>query len=374
MALRTRRNRVMGLVQFFREVVELEWEDGPGRILIDARDAPRCNEHVPRYIPDPELDVVMEAVSRIACPFRRAALLLARWSGARRNEIARLSLDCLDMYPDGKTPRLRIPAGKTYRERMIPVHAEAAEPLRELISTRKLETDRPLLDEFTGELVRYVFSMKGRRLSTMYLFTNPLQLVCEEVGLVDGKGIGTINAHRFRHTLGTQLANSGATIQTIMKLLGHQSPAMAMVYAHISDPEVLRDYQAVLAPGAVLAGPGAERIRTGSLSVEAVDWLKTNFFKTELELGHCLRLPEEGPCQCDLYLTCACFVTTPAYAGRLRDRRETELLLAEDAQERGWPREVERHCAIADRISGLLAQFEEETVALDQRPATAITE
>lgn len=223
MALRTRRNRVMGLVQFFREVVELEWEDGPGRILIDARDAPRCNEHVPRYIPNPELDVVMEAVSRIACRFRRVALLLARWSGARRNEIARLSLDCLDMYPDGKTPRLRIPAGKTYRERVIPVHPEAAEPLRELISFRRQETDRPLLDEFTGEMVRYVFSMQGRRLSTSYLFTRSLQLLCEEIGLLDDKGIGTINAHRFRHTLGTQLANSGATIQTVMKVLGHQS-------------------------------------------------------------------------------------------------------------------------------------------------------
>ena len=42
--------------------------------------------------------------------------------------------------------------------------------------------------------------------------------------------------------------------------------------------------------------------------------------KTELELGHCLRLPAEGPCECDLYLTCAKFVTTPQYAPRLRER------------------------------------------------------
>ncbi|MFD2427646.1 hypothetical protein ACFSUK_04460 [Sphingobium scionense] len=48
--------------------------------------------------------------------------------------------------------------------------------------------------------------------------------------------------------------------------------------------------------------------------------------------------------------------------------------LAEDAQERGWPREMERHCAIADRISALLGQFEEETDLPDQRPATAIAE
>ncbi|RRB80684.1 integrase, partial [Escherichia coli] len=115
----------------------------------------------------------------------------------------------------------------------------------------------------------------------------------------------------------------------------HESPAMSMVYARISDPEVLRDYRAVLGPGAVIAGPGAEALRTGRLTAGAVDWLRTNFFKTELELGHCLRLPEEGPCECDLYLTCSRFVTTPAYTPRLRERRAVELRLIEDARERG---------------------------------------
>jgi hypothetical protein len=75
---------------------------------------------------------------------------------------------------------------------------------------------------------------------------------------------------------------------------------MSLVYAQISDQEVLKDYQAVLGPGATLAGPSAEAIRSGGLSVETVDWLNSNFFKTELELGHCLRLPQEGPCKCDL--------------------------------------------------------------------------
>src|SRR6266581_4700414 len=87
------------------------------------------------------------------------------------------------------------------------------------------------------------------------------------------------------------------------KPLGHTSASMALVYAHISDREVLRDYQAVLGSGATLAGPYAETLRMGGLSSNEMDWIKTNFFKTELELGHCLRLPQEGPCECDLYLT-----------------------------------------------------------------------
>jgi hypothetical protein len=144
-----------------------------------------------------------------------------------------------------------------------------------------------------------------------------------------------------------------------MSILGHSSASMSLVYAQISDREVLRDYRAVLAPGATIAGRGAEAIRDGKLRPSAIDWLKCNFFKTELELGHCLRLPEEGPCECDLYLTCAKFVTTPAYVPRLRVRRQTELTLAADAKVRGWIKEEERHRATIGRIDQLLQDLGE---------------
>ncbi len=79
-----------------------------------------------------------------------------------------------------------------------------------------------------------------------------------------------------------------------MKILGHKSAGMSMTYA-FSDPVVLADYQSVLQPGAVIAGPLAETLRAGRLDQDALDWLKTNFYKTELELGHCLRLPRRDP-------------------------------------------------------------------------------
>jgi hypothetical protein len=100
-------------------------------------------------------------------------------------------------------------------------------------------------------------------------------------------------------------------------------------------------------------------LRAGQLGQDALDWLKTNFYRTELELGRCLRLPQEGPCECDLYLTCTKFVTTPQYAPRLRERLCLERQLADDADERGWDREVDRHQRIADRIRGLLRELGE---------------
>ena len=82
-------------------------------------------------------------------------------------------------------------------------------------------------------------------------------------------------------------------------------------------------------------------------------------------MGRCLRLPQEGPCECDLYLSCAKFVTTPAYAPRLRRRRRIEQELVEDARQHGWQREVERHHCTMKRIEQLLAELGEPLDGLE---------
>ena len=353
-----RRARIAAIIMFFRDAIAWGWPDMPRRPLLDHRDMPKLPARIPRYIPADELGALMVAVAALPCPYQRAALLIARWSGARRNEICRLPVDCLDAYPDG-TARLRIPAGKTLKERVVPLHDEAADAVRAIIALRTASTDRPLLDSRTGEKVRFLFLRRGRPMSAFYLFDYALRDACGAAGLLDTAGRPTVTAHRFRHTVGTQLAERGAKLHTIMSILGHESPHMSMIYARISDAEVLRDYRSVLEPGAVIAGAGAEAIRTGALGDPAIDWLRSNFLETELELGHCLRLPSEGPCECDLYLSCSRFVTTPAYAPRLRDRRSLELTLADDARGRAWPREVERHCGIARRIEQLLSDLGE---------------
>jgi len=356
LAILTKRGRLSRLGVFFQDVAKWEWNEVPDRPLLGGGDLPKIPARVPRYIPEDELARLMPAIRSLACPYQRAALLIARWSGARREEIRRLSVDCLDSYADG-TPRLRIPAGKNKRERIVPLNEEAAAAIRVLQADRKAE--RGFRDTQTGMVTRYLFVRHGQLISLQYLFDSALQTVCTAAGLTTADGKPTVSAHRFRHTVGTQLAERGAKLRTIMNVLGHSSATMSMVYAQISDREVLKDYQAVLGPGAAIAGPFAETLRSGELSASAVDWLKSNFFKTELELGRCLRLPQEGPCECDLYLTCAKFVTTREYAPRLRRRRTIEQGLVEDAIFHGWQREGERHSCAIKRIEQLLSELGE---------------
>lgn len=352
---------------FFRYASHAEWDDVPVRAPLATGDVPRGTFSVPRYIPAHELEPLMEHIRQLDCPLQRCALLVARWSGARRTEIRKLHLDCLDSYPDG-TPRLRLAPGKSRKERIVPIHQEAADAIKTLIAIRDQQPDRGVYDAELGRPIRRLFLNNGRLASPDYLFAFPLHHVCAEAGLLDEEGKALVHAHRFRHTLGTQLAEKGAKTLTIMKVLGHASAHMSMIYAHISDPVVLADYQAVIQPGALLAGPQADAIRTGRLDQEALDWLKTNFYKTELELGHCLRLPQEGPCECDIYLTCPKFLTTTKYAPRLRERLCLEQQLTEDAATRGWAREVERHQRTTERLRDLLQELGEPTSPLAQEP------
>ena len=306
--------------------------------------------------PAEQLDRLTSAVRVLPDIHQRAALIIARWSGARRSEITRLEYDCLDTYPDG-TSRLRIPAGKTGKERMVPLHPEAAAAIRELQALDP--PGRGFADECTGIEVRRLFSLKGKCISPQTLFEASLGAACQVAGLVDDRGRATITAHRFRHTVGTELIEGGARVHTVMKMLGHTSTGMTLVYAHLSDATVREDYMKVLGPGALIAGPLAETLRSRAMPEDSLAWLKANFFRTELELGHCLRLPEEGPCECDLYLTCAKFVTTPEYAPRLRERRIREITLADEALVKGFHREAERHDCTRKRIEELLKDLGE---------------
>ena len=72
-------------------------------------------------------------------------------------------------------------------------------------------------------------------------------------------------------------------------------------------------------------------------------------------------------CECDLYLTCAKFVTTPEYAPRLRARHKIEQELALDAAAHGWEREVERHRCTSRRIEQLLTELGEPVDLPDGR-------
>lgn len=97
----------------------------------------------------------------------------------------------------------------------------------------------------------------------------------------------------------------------------------------------------------------ADKLLHHNMDPGAVHWLQTNLLKTELELGHCLRLSAEGPCECDLVLTCPKFVTSTEYNGGRRLRPSS----SSTPKPAAGPREVERPTCVQRRIQSLLAEL-----------------
>ncbi|MFE7403627.1 tyrosine-type recombinase/integrase [Streptomyces sp. NPDC057557] len=100
-----------------------------------------------------------------------------------------------------------------------------------------------------------MFMRRGKPMGRHFLFTDALEVSCRKAGLVDGDGNPTVTAHRFRHTVGTQLAEGGAHIQTIMAILGHRNAQMSATYSHISDPVLKEQYEKVIAAGGGAPSP-----------------------------------------------------------------------------------------------------------------------
>jgi hypothetical protein len=83
----------------FRDTAAWGWDGVPERALLTAHDSPRIPHSVPRFVSCHDLDRLPAAIAALPDPVPR----VARWSGARCDEIRRLSIDCLDAYP-GRSP------------------------------------------------------------------------------------------------------------------------------------------------------------------------------------------------------------------------------------------------------------------------------
>jgi hypothetical protein len=238
----------------------------------------------------------MVAVDQPPDPYQRAALIVARWSGARRDEIRRLAVDCLDTYPDGN-PRLRIPVGKGHTERSIPLHLQAAEALRPLID--RAASKDPALASTPAPVVRCStcsWSAAGccptHPCSTCRSKPRappPVSSTRPASRRSLGTGSGTPSAPNSpKAALAFRRARlCSATRRPTCRSSTRRCPTRP---SSSSTKTPSTDTSPPISPS--LDQPPTRSASTAS-TPEAVSWLQTNFLNTELELGHCLRTPAE---------------------------------------------------------------------------------
>ena len=160
-------------------------------------------------------------------------------TGPRDSDACRLLRECL--LPDSAGwPCLRFYNSKVPAEQLIPLSSRAAEA----IGTQQTEVAQHSLRS------PWLFPAPGGNPDGTHPFQystlrGQLERWQAMIGLHDADGRPVhIRAHRFRHTVGTRLINSGVPAHVVHRPLGHASPLMTATYARLHDATVREAFAA----------------------------------------------------------------------------------------------------------------------------------
>ena len=155
----------------------------------------------------------------------RLIVILIYASGMRRQEVANLTLDMVDL--DRKVFKI---TGKGDKDREIPIIPVLYEKILVYLQKRT--------EQFGVDINNSFFlTDKGAQL---YLNFVNKAIKKELAGL---KGFeGKISPHVLRHSFATHLLNGGAELNSIKEVLGHSSLAATQVYTHNSFEQLKKIY------------------------------------------------------------------------------------------------------------------------------------
>ena len=210
-------------------LTELAWTEQLPQLarLIRREDIPRLPQRLARPL-TAEQDQLLQREFVHRNDLESNTFLLIRYTGMRIGECADLSFDCLHSTgPDQWA--IHVPLGKLKTERMIPVDSLVVTVIQHLRFFRSLDPRPPdgrlLARRSTGDaLVRQL-----RRY---------LHQVCHSLGLP-----ARIVPHQLRHTYATEMLRAGVSFPALMKLLGHTSPEMTMLYVEVALNDLQREFQ-----------------------------------------------------------------------------------------------------------------------------------
>jgi site-specific recombinase XerD len=256
---------------------ELAWTEQLPQLarLIRREDIPRQPQRLARPL-TMEQDQLLQQEFIKRNDVEANAFLLIRYTGMRIGECADLSFDCLrSTGPDQQA--ILVPLGKLEKERMVPVDSLAVAVIQRLRFYRFLDLRRQ-----DGRLL----ARRSTKDGLVRHLRRYLHQVCLSLGLST-----RIVPHQMRHSYATEMLRAGVSFPAVMKLLGHTSPEMTMLYIEVVLNDLQREFQqACLKPRHLLPQPKtpSTHVRAGFSGV--IDSLQAShhaleMFRRTLPLG-----------------------------------------------------------------------------------------
>jgi integrase/transposase-like protein len=324
----------------------------------------------PRFIPEEVMRQLNRHLEHLPEPVMRMVLVDIE-CGFRIGELTRLSLDCLKSDSKGGW-YVQYYMDKMKKEHTKPISNELAKVIQEQQEYIIGVFGTSFSYLFCGRVRGYVEFTPEPKLMTSRSFIDHLKRLAEKYEIKDKSGrIWNFQSHQFRHTVGTRMINSGVPQHIVQKYLGHESPTMTQVYAHIHDETLRKEIEKYHEARTVnFQGEAVELEETVLSSNDDLEWFKKNVQARALEHGYCARPKVLGDCDIpgfDGCYTCPHWQTNKNFLPILEDTLERTNKVIEKARNCGWELQVKKNEPIKENLEKVIQSLEEEEGGSDEQ-------
>lgn len=359
-----RRTRLSALKLFFETGTINKWFDIPAH-LIRIEDYPKQLQRLPRYIPEEVMQQLNQHLDALPEPVMRMVLVIQE-TGMRVGELLQLPVNCLKQ--DGKGDYyIQFVRWKMLKESTLPLSPEIGRTIQEQQQYIRENLDNKFDYLFcartgAGSKKREFTPKPAVMHSKSFIFF--LKDLASEFDIKDSSGKRwNFQSHQFRHTVGTRMINAGVPQHIVQRYLGHTSPTMTAVYAHIYDETLKKEVAKYHETRVVdIVGETIELEHCPLESGKDLEWFKKNVLAMALPHGYCGRPKVLGKCTLppNSCLNCAYLRTNKNFLAVFRDElKRTNEVLAK-AKKYEWEIQISMNEIIKENLEKLIKSLEAE--------------
>jgi len=189
---------------------------------------PKKRKPLPQYVRESEMDRLIDLPEVWGDSMKdvraRTIIILFYETGIRLAELVALD----DQDVDFGMHQLKV-TGKRNKQRIIPFGAELEETLRHYMKQRD--------EQIVKQEQALLLNDKGQRV-TRYQVASVVKRYLSLVTTLKKR-----SPHVLRHSFATAMLNNGAGLESVRKLLGHESVATTEIYTHTTFEQLKRVYE-----------------------------------------------------------------------------------------------------------------------------------
>ena len=209
---------------FFRYALRRKLVEKDPAHLIEG---PKKSKPLPQFVREKEMDELIddkEWGDSFIDVRARAILILLYETGVRVSELTGLDDEDLDVTAG----QLKM-TGKRNKQRIVPFGQELATAIGQYVGRRDTEVERQTTALFVTD--------KGERMTRQQVYA----IVRRSLGEVTT--LKKRSPHVLRHSFATAMLNNGAGLESVKKLLGHESLETTEIYTHTTFEQLKRVYK-----------------------------------------------------------------------------------------------------------------------------------